>query len=390
MAITAEGIQPSILKWARERSGLTLLDVARAMKKTIEEINAWELGDSAPTYLQLEKLAYQIYKRPVAIFFFSEPPDEPALNKSFRTLPDFEIEKLSANTRYLVRYGQARQIALAELNQGRNTSEKRIFSDIKLKPQLAIDKSASLVRKYLGVNVSDQVRWRTSEEALKIWRSHIEDAGIYVFKHSFKQKEVSGFCLLDDEFPIIVINNSDPKNRQIFTLFHELAHILFGVNGITKIDDRYIDVLPDSERAIEVMCNKFAGELLVPSSDFETRAVKAPINDETISELADYYKVSREVILRKFLDRGQVSDKFYKDKVRQWWDEYSKAKTGEEGKGYYYPTQVAYLGNKYLSLVFGKLYQGQLTTDQAAEYLGVKTKNVAGIEHTFNRRAVNK
>lgn len=386
----AEGIQPSILKWARERSGLTLSDVAGAMKKNVEEIKAWESGDSAPTYLQLEKLAYQIFKRPLAIFFFSEPPDEPELNKSFRTLPDFEIEKLSANTRFLVRYGQAMQIALAELNEGRNHSEKKIFSDIKLKIQSPIEKSASLVRKYLTVSLGDPMRWRTSEEALKMWRNHIEDAGIFVFKRSFKQKEVSGFCLLDDEFPIIVINNSDPKNRQIFTLFHELAHILLGVNGITKIDDHYIDGLPDNERAIEVMCNKFAGELLVPSSDFEARAGKAKINDETISELANYYKVSREVILRKLLDRGQVSDKFYKDKVRQWWDEYLKSKTDDEGRGNYYPTQVAYLGNKYLSLVFGKLYQGLLTTDQAADYLGVKTKNVAGIEQTFTRQVVNK
>lgn len=386
----AEGIQPSILKWARERSGLTLSDVAGVMKKTVDEIKAWESesGGSAPTYLQLEKLAYQVYKRPLAIFFFPEPPEEPQLNKSFRTLPDFEIDKLSANTRYLVRYGQARQIALAELNQGRNHSEKRIFSDIKLKAQSAIEKSASQVRKYLAVNVSDQVRWRTSEEALKIWRNHIEDAGIFVFKHSFKQKEVSGFCLLDDEFPIIVINNSDPKNRQIFTLFHELAHILLGVNGITKIDDRYIDVLPDSERAIEVMCNKFAAELLVPTSDFETRAGKVKVSDELILELADYYKVSREVILRKFLDRGQVSDKFYKEKVRQWLDE--RPKTDAEGRGNYYSNQVTYLGNKYLSLVFGKLYQGFINTDQAADYLDVKTKNVAGLEQTFTRRAANK
>lgn len=97
--------------------------------------------------------------------------------------------------------GRLGKLHWPNLIKARNHSEKRIFSDIKLKAQSAIEKSASQVRKYLAVNVSDQVRWRTSEEALKIWRNHIEDAGIFVFKHSFKQKEVSGFCLLDDEFP---------------------------------------------------------------------------------------------------------------------------------------------------------------------------------------------
>ncbi len=389
MSIIAEGIQPRILKWARERAGYTLSDIARVMRKDVQEIEAWESGDSAPTYSQLEKLAYQIYKRPLAVFFFPEPPHEAELNKSFRTLPEFEIEKLSPDTRYAVRYAQAMQIALAELNEGRNPSEKKIFSEIKLGRQSAIQKSVSGVRQYLAVSLNDQVHWHSSDEALKAWRKHVEDAGIFVFKRSFKQKEVSGFCLLDKEFPVIVLNNSDPKNRQIFTLFHELAHILLGVNGITKVDDRYIDALPDNERDIEVMCNKFAGELLVPSSDFEARTHKIAINDASISGLANHYKVSREVILRKFLDRDLVSDAYYEQKVRQWWEEYSESSKEEEGGGNYYRTQVAYLGDKYLSLVFGKLYQGRLTTDQVAEYLGVKTKNVAGIEHAFTGKAVD-
>lgn len=42
------------------------------------------------------------------------------------------------------------------------------------------------------------------------------------------------------------------------------------------------------------------------------------------------------------------------------------------------------------ALVFGKLYQGFINTDQAADYLDVKTKNVAGLEQTFTRRAANK
>jgi DNA-binding transcriptional regulator YiaG len=51
------GIQPSILRWARQSIGLSLLDVAHAMKKPASAIEAWEEGLDAPTYPQLEKLA---------------------------------------------------------------------------------------------------------------------------------------------------------------------------------------------------------------------------------------------------------------------------------------------------------------------------------------------
>ncbi|KKL56723.1 hypothetical protein LCGC14_2242570, partial [marine sediment metagenome] len=39
-----------------------------------------------------ERLAYEIYKRPLALFFFPEPPEEETPKESFRTLPQEEID----------------------------------------------------------------------------------------------------------------------------------------------------------------------------------------------------------------------------------------------------------------------------------------------------------
>jgi hypothetical protein len=52
------------------------------LKRKPEEVEAWEAGESAPTYPQLEKLAYQIYKRPLAVFFLPTPLDETPRNGS--------------------------------------------------------------------------------------------------------------------------------------------------------------------------------------------------------------------------------------------------------------------------------------------------------------------
>src|SRR3954447_3281877 len=106
------GMNPKILVWARQRTGQSISQVAEAMNKEPEVIESWEAGDSAPTYAQLETLAYRVFKRPVALFFFPEPPDEPDPEHSFRTLPEFEIDDLLPDTRYRIRDARAMQLAL--------------------------------------------------------------------------------------------------------------------------------------------------------------------------------------------------------------------------------------------------------------------------------------
>lgn len=388
MSSKVVGIQPAVLRWARERAGQSLEDIATAMGKDVATIEAWESGQEAPTYVQLEKLAYQFYKRPIAVFFFPEPPPEADLKKSFRTLPDFEIDSLATDTRYALRYAQAMQLALRELNDSINPAAKKIFDELRLQPGANIGQVAAQVRTYLGVPLEEQVEWKSSEDALKAWRAKVQEAGVFVFKRSFKQKDISGFCLLDDQFPIIYLNNGDPATRQSFSLFHELAHILFHVNGITKQNDRYIEYLPNTERRIEELCNRFAGEFLVPSPDFEKQIHGVRPDDATMVSLAKRYNVSRVVILRKFLDRGLVDRAYYEAKAEQWLNEYLEAKAkSESGGGSYYRTQAAYLGEKYLGLVFGKYYQGRLSAEQVADYLGVKTKSIAGLEHVFMSKA---
>ena len=92
------GVRPELLRWCRATVGLSTADVATMLKRTQEEIEAWESGAEAPTYPQLEKLAYDIYKRPLAIFFLPTPPKESLPQSEFRTLPDADMRTLSRDT----------------------------------------------------------------------------------------------------------------------------------------------------------------------------------------------------------------------------------------------------------------------------------------------------
>ena len=373
------GINPKLLKWARETSGYSIEKVASALKKEPESIRAWEAGTELPTYRQLEKLAYQLYKRPMALFFFPEPPDETQPSMSFRTLPKNEIDELYSDTLITLRKARAMQLALYELTDGHNPTPKCIFQDLKFNVSDNISQNASNVREYLQIPLNGQLAWKDTRQALNKWREATENVGIFIFKCALKQKEISGFCLIDEVFPIIYLNNSSTQTRQIFSLFHELAHVLLRENGVTKSDITYFKSLTGRYKTIESFCNAFAAEFLVPSGDFSRFQQCNFHNDSEVGELADIYKVSREVILRKALDTQLVDQNHYEVKAREWASQ-ANQKSKASGGGDYYRTQSAYLGAKFINLAFGQYYQRHITREQLADYLNVKAMNLEHLD----------
>jgi len=378
-------VNPDVMRWARETAGLSIDEVVdKVNRKRVDAttVTAWEGGSESPTYPQLERLAYEIYKRPLAIFFFPEPPEEVTPRQSFRTLPEYEIELMSPRMRILLRKATALQINLAELNDGVNPSNRQIVRQLTFEPDTPASVMAEAVRDYLSVNLDTQFKLKDSEHALKFWRGVLEDCGVSVFKDAFRDDAFSGFCLYDDKFPLVYVNNSKHFNRQIFTLFHELAHLLFKTGGVdTNVED-YLDYLSGDDRLIEILCNKFAGEFLVPSSDFNARIRGLRIDEENISGLANTYHVSREVILRKFLDRDAVSQRYYQERVADW----RRATKARTPGGNYYATTGVYLSDRYMEKAFSRYHRDQIGIDQLADYLGVKVKSVPGIEEVVLRR----
>lgn len=378
------GLNPEILVWARRTAGRKLDEVASRLSKEPETILAWEAGDEetgdgGPTYPQLEKLA-DLYKRPVALFFFPQPPDEEEPEHAFRTLPEFELADLAADTRFKIRDGLAKQMTLRDLTGGLNPAKRRVFVDLEATTQVTPAGLAAKARAYFGVGVEDQRSWKTMAEGLRQWRDVVENFGVFVFKDSFSQREVSGFCLQDDVFPIIYLNNSVAKSRQIFTLFHELAHLLLGTNGMTKRDMSYISKLRGTEKRIEVFCNAFAGEFLAPKEALATLTTRqSPPSDKEIADVAKNLKVSRTVILRRLLDLDCISRGHYRVKAAEVEDEYLDAKPKSAG-GSYYNSQAAYLGQRFLELAFQQFYRGAISRFELADSLGVRHGNIGGLE----------
>ena len=353
-------ITPAVVRWARERAGFSLEEARQKYKK----IEAWETGAAFPSYAQLEDMADK-FKVPIAVFFFPAPPNVPPISETFRTLPEHEFEQLPPRIRLLLRKAKSFQLNLIEMTGGVNTAPRHITHDITFEEDISVAEAAGRVRRYLDISVAEQTGWPSDDAALEKWRRALQDVGISVFKDAFKVQNYSGFCLYDDVFPIIYVNNSNAKTRQIFTLFHELAHILFHTSGIDLLTDDFIQRLPDDAKKIEIICNRFAAEFLVPENDFETAFEGRPPTEASAAHLADLFHVSREFIYRRFLDRNLISQAEYESASLRWAEQ---QRTGEGGGNYYY-TKISYLGSDYIKLALSQYYQNRIDEAQLAEYL---------------------
>jgi len=373
----SEGIpvNKDVITWARKRAALSEKEAAQKFPK----IAARESGAALPSYPQLEAMAEE-FRIPIAVFFFPQPPNVPPIQETFRTLPDAEFERLPRRIQQLLRKAKAFQLGLYELTQGRNPAERLITRELEFSAQMSVDAMAARVRGYLDVTLEQQAAWHDDDAALKEWRQALYRVGIFIFKDAFREESFSGFSLYDNVFPIIYVNNSAAKTRQIFTLFHELAHLLFQTSGIDPIDGQYIERLTQQPQRIEVLCNRFATQFLVPEKAFEFAFAGHEATERTAEILASHFHVSREFIFRRFLDRGLITQDNYTRAARRW------AEQKQEGSGGNpYWSKLAYLGRDYVALAFSQYHENRIDEVQLGEYLDMKAKNVGTLEEYFVR-----
>ena len=85
-------VNPDLLRWTRERAGVSREDLVKKFKKLAE----WEDGEAAPTLKQTEAFARAVHA-PVGYLFLSEPPDETVPIPDFRTFSGNKVMRSSPN-----------------------------------------------------------------------------------------------------------------------------------------------------------------------------------------------------------------------------------------------------------------------------------------------------
>ena len=382
MAEVLTGVNGNILKWAREFYNMSLEEAATAIGVDYEKYCSWEDGSDFPTYAKLRKVS-DVFHKPSAIFFFPEPPILPPIKGDLRTLPEEVVDGLSKNVIIQFEKAKAYQLSLREL-YGDKQSVLSNRSDF---PKV-INELCDYIRNVMAFPIRSQKGRKSAKVVFEIFREKFYELGIYVFKDSFKDNNVSGLCLNDDQYPIIIINNSMSFARQNFTLFHELYHLISNTSGAEIIRDDFYEYLNDQQTQSEKQCDVFANAFLVPIDDFKVELEKSPIDEDRITDLAILYSVSKEAIMYKLLtmkkithkDYDRLKETFYGDALR------NIPKKGKDGSGgNYYLTKLSYLGQRYAGDVFREYFSGRIDNVRASEMLNSKIDHLPKLESAYFR-----
>lgn len=382
MAETLSGVNGKIIQWAREYYNMSYEEAAQRIGVDVDKYKNWENGTDYPTYAKLRKISDAFHK-PSALFFFPVPPQIKSPKGDLRTLPDTVVNRLSRNVILQLEKAKVYQLSLIELYGERDSVflHRNEFPD-------GVDALCDFFRKKLEFPIAAQKARKSTKVVFEIYREKFYDIGIYVFKDSFKDNAISGLCVKDNRFPVIVINNSMSFARQIFTLFHELYHLISDTSGAEIIRDDFFSMLDEGQSDIERNCDSFANSFLVPLADFKQELKKSPIDEKRIEELAQLYSVSREAIMYKLLTMGKITNNDYSQLKEVFYGEAIRTQGKKEGKksgGNYYSTKLSYLGNQYTGEVFRQYFSGKISGVKAGEMLQSKVDYLPRLESAFFR-----
>lgn len=123
----------------------------------------------------------------------------------------------------------------------------------------------------------------------------VEEIGLKVLRQPIPIKGFFGLsaCSVDQGAFVLINNHEIPIERQLFTLAHEIGHLIFHRGEYQ--DHLIVEGTAEEEKAREDVANYFAGHLLVPQTEFERMYEIMP----NILKLKQHFRVSYQVILTR-------------------------------------------------------------------------------------------
>lgn len=384
-------VKPELIEWARLNAKLSIEVVAKKLQVPPERVAAWETGTDKPTVKQLRRLG-RIIHRPLAVFYLPEPPRDFDAIRDFRRVAGVEPEAESPELFLAIRMAHDRRsIALELMEELDETPETNL-----LKFSLDDDPEslAPSIRNHLGYDPISAKRWSTYYDAFYFWRGAVEDKGILVSQFgAVNRAEARGFSLAHLPLPVIAINRTELPQARIFSLIHEFVHLTLNQGGLCDFIERKNS--RTEEQRIEIFCNRAAGAVLVPLKDLLSDANLAShrkgkdVDEHTVRALANRFRVSREVILRRMLIAGLITQSFYESKRAEYEKDFQKAR-GETSKIIVPPHRIALnaAGLKFADLVLRGYREQRITASDVAEYLNMRLKHLPLLEASLSRRLI--
>lgn len=345
----SQSFNPSRLKIARKRRGLTLKALSTAIGVTSKTLSDYENGRRSPKDKLIPIIAKHL-KFPTTFFELDDMirVDETAV--SFRSLA-----RMPASVRDSAIC--AGQIAL-ELCSWLGKKFKLPGSDI---PDL---------REYEPEAAAQALRneWALGELPIKNMVHLLEAKGVRIFSLSEETHDMDAFSFWMGDHPFIFLNTKKTVERGRFDAAHELGHIVLHKHGT-----------PLGKEA-ESQANKFASAFLMPQSSIISYTPKFPTL-EAIIKLKSIWLVAAAALVRRMKDLELLTDWYYRSLVI----ELSK-------RGYMKsePNPMAQREtSRLLSILFKALRDEGITKDRIANELCLYTHDIDSLIFNLTMISLN-
>ncbi|MGV0373531.1 ImmA/IrrE family metallo-endopeptidase [Corynebacterium pilbarense] len=258
-----------MLAWALDSTGLPEAE----LEKRFPKLPQWHAGETRPTLKQARELA-KLARIPFGRLLLDEPSGERVGVTDFRTAGNKAMCSVSADLRETIRSSQSRLAWYADFAAEEGNAPPTMYASATVEHDPG--ETAERTRQLLGIEKGKPLPGGDKVTELA---AAMEDDGILVARNSIVGNstarrldvgEFRGFTIEDDGYVLVFVNTADAKTAQLFSLAHELGHVILGRTGISD----------HSEHAdIERWCNKFAAAVIAPAE-----AVELPYTDADLHE----------------------------------------------------------------------------------------------------------
>jgi len=275
------------LKNARIIAGLSMEALADLVGVTKQMISKYENGKSVPDSTHLIKLSGALNQK---VDYFFRPAEVELPEVSFRKKYALKGKRLKT-LKGLIHIQTENYLSIESFLSIDSEFENPI-SAIEINAFSDIEKAAEQLRE----------KWNLGNDPISNVISLLESKKIKVIEIEEENKFDGLSVLIDNKYPVIVINKSFPVERKRFTLLHELGHLLLNIN------ERF------SDKDEEMFCNRFAGALLLPEEavyeNFGTD--RKNISFPELKNIQELYGISIRAIMYRLKDLVVISAGMHK------------------------------------------------------------------------------
>lgn len=372
-------IQREVLSWAIDRADVSLDELAKAAGTSETVVRQWLDGDRLPSFIQARKAATKLHV-PLGVLFLSEPPTESLPIADFRTVAGTQFAEPSPELQDVLHAILRRKTWLSEYLEETGADPVAVVGSAS-NPDSG-SALAGQIRQLL--DLTSFARPPRADEFLRELVRRTEAIGVNVARNGvvgnnthrpLNVAEFRGFSISDKYAPFIFINGNDSRAAQVFTLIHELAHIIRGDSGISSSS------LTDVGR-IESVCNAAAADALVPRDEFAHIWNESVEVDEAIAIAARHFRVSRYVVAIRAYESGTIDQDQLDDLLDRFRADFTDQSRGSGGD--FYKTLVTRNGRSFTSQVVEALHKQHVLTRDAALMLDTKVSRLPRISRELH------